>query len=149
MINKVILVGNLGQDPEQKFTQAGVAVTNFSVATTERWKGQDGQMQEQTEWHKVVAWKQLAELCNEYLHKGSKVYVEGKNQTRKWQDNDGNDRYTTEVVAREVKFLDPRGSGDSGGSGGGDQGGDQQQNNTNNQNNNGGQGGGAGSNVPF
>jgi single-strand DNA-binding protein len=119
MINKVILVGNLGADPEQRFTQAGVAVSNFSVATSERWKGQDGQMQEQTEWHRVVAWRQLAEICNEYLHKGSKVYIEGKLQTRKWQDQNGNDRYTTEIVAREMKMLSPRGENGSGNYGGG------------------------------
>ncbi|MCW5205250.1 single-strand binding protein [Candidatus Electrothrix communis] len=119
MINKVILIGNLGADPEQRFTQAGVAMSTFNVATSERWKGQDGQMQEQTEWHRIIAWRQLAEICNEYLHKGSRVYIEGKLQTRKWQDQNGNDRYTTEIVAREMKMLSPRGeSGGSGGSGG-------------------------------
>ncbi|MCI5146443.1 MAG: single-stranded DNA-binding protein [Candidatus Electrothrix sp. AR3] len=123
MINKVILIGNLGADPEQRFTQAGVAMSTFNVATTERWKGQDGQMQEQTEWHRIIAWRQLAEICNEYLHKGSKVYVEGKLQTRKWQDQNGNDRYTTEIVARDMKMLSPRGeSGGGGYSGGGDPG---------------------------
>jgi len=116
MINKVILIGNLGSDPEQRFTQGGVAMSTFSVATTERWKGQDGQMQEQTEWHRIVAWRQLAETCNEYLHKGSRVYIEGKLQTRKWQDQNGNDRYTTEIVAREMKMLTPR--GESGGGSG-------------------------------
>lgn len=116
MINKVILIGNLGADPEQRFTQAGVAMSTFSVATSERWKDKDGQQQEQTEWHRIVAWRQLAEICNEYLHKGSKVYIEGKLQTRKWQDQNGHDRYTTEIVARDMKMLNSR--GESGGSGG-------------------------------
>ena len=109
MINKVILIGNLGADPEIRYTQSGTAVVNFRLATTESWKGQDGQMQEQTEWHHIVAWKRLAEICAEYLAKGSKVYIEGKLQTRKWQDQNGNDRYTTEIVAREMKMLSPRG----------------------------------------
>ena len=116
MINKVILIGNLGKDPEIRYTQSGAAVVNFSIATTERWKGQDGQQQENTEWHNIVAWKRLAEICSEYLHKGSKVYIEGKLQTRKWQDKDGNDRYTTEIVARDMQMLTPRGAGSGGGS---------------------------------
>lgn len=115
MINKVILIGNLGADPEIRYTQSGTPVANFNVATTERWKGQDGQQQEQTEWHKVVAWKRLAEICSEYLNKGSKVYIEGKLQTRKWQDQNGNDRYTTEIVARDMQMLSPRGAGAGGG----------------------------------
>ena len=124
MINKVILIGNLGADPELRHTQSGVTVASFRVATTERWKGQDGQMQEQTEWHSIVAWKRLGEICGEYLSKGSRVYVEGKLQTRKWQDQDGKDRYTTEIVAREMKMLSPRGEGSgSGGGYGGDGGG--------------------------
>ncbi|MGL1931522.1 MAG: single-stranded DNA-binding protein [Desulfotalea sp.] len=113
MINKAILVGNLGADPEIRHTQSGTQVTNFTVATTERWKGQDGQMQESTEWHRIVAWNRLAEICGEYLSKGSKVYIEGKIQTRKWQDQSGNDRYTTEIVAREMKMLSPKGSAGS------------------------------------
>jgi single-strand DNA-binding protein len=125
MINKAILVGNLGADPEIRYTQSGTQVATFSVATTDRWKGQDGQMQESTEWHRVVAWQRLAEICGEYLNKGSKVYIEGKIQTRKWQDQNGNDRYTTEIVAREMKMLSPKGGsggGDNfGGGGGGDQ----------------------------
>lgn len=116
MINKVILIGNLGKDPEIRYTQSGAAVVNFSIATTERWKGQDGQQQEQTEWHNIVAWKRLAEICSEFLSKGSKVYIEGKLQTRKWQDKDGNDRYTTEIVARDMQMLTPRGAGAGGGS---------------------------------
>ncbi len=113
MINKAILVGNLGADPEVRYTQSGTQVTTFNVATTERWKGQDGQMQESTEWHRVVAWNRLAEICGEYLSKGSKVYIEGKIQTRKWQDQNGNDRYSTEIVAKEMKMLSPKG-GDGG-----------------------------------
>ena len=111
MINKAILIGNLGADPEVRYTQSGTAVATFNIATTERWKGQDGQMQEQTEWHRIVAWAKLAEICGEYLHKGSKVYIEGKIQTRKWQDKDGVDRYTTEIVARDMKMLSPKGEG--------------------------------------
>lgn len=113
MINKVILIGNLGADPEIRHTQNGAPVASFNVATTERWKGQDGQMQEQTEWHRIVAWQRLAEICGEYLSKGSRVYIEGKLQTRKWQDQNGNDRYTTEIVAREMKMM---GGGNGGGS---------------------------------
>ena len=113
MINKVILIGNLGADPEIRYTQSGTAVVNFRLATTESWKGADGQNQEQTEWNQVVAWKRLAEICAEYLTKGSKVYIEGKLQTRKWQDQNGNDRYSTEIVAREMKMLSPRGQASS------------------------------------
>ena len=131
MVNKVILIGNLGRDPELRYTQSGIPVATLNVATSWRRKGQDGQLQEQTEWHRVVAWQKLAELCNEYLSKGSKIYVEGRLQTRKWQDQNGNDRYTTEVVAQEIKFLSPRqggpayggdqlaSSGSTGGQGGG------------------------------
>ena len=120
MVNKAILIGNLGADPELRYTQSGTPVASFSVATTRRWKGQDGQQQEETEWHRIVAWQRLAEICNEYLHKGSKVYVEGRLQTRKWQDQSGNDRYTTEIVAQDVQFLTPRGEGGGGyGSAGG------------------------------
>ncbi len=117
MINKAILIGNLGADPEIRYTQSGTQVATFRLATTERWKGQDGQMQENTEWHRVVAWGRLAEICGEYLNKGSKVYIEGRIQTRKWQDQDGNDRYTTEIVAREMKMLSPRGGESSSGGG--------------------------------
>ena len=111
MINKVILIGNLGADPEIRYTQTGAAVATFTLATTERWRGQDGQTQEQTEWHRIVAWAKLAEICGEYLHKGSRVYIEGKLQTGKWQDKEGGTRYTTEIVAREMKMLDGRESG--------------------------------------
>ncbi len=115
MINKAILIGNLGGDPEIRYTQSGTQVASFTVATTERFKGKDGQMQENTEWHRIVAWNRLAEICGEYLHKGSRVYIEGKIQTRKWQDQSGNDRYTTEIVAREMKMLSARGEGGQGG----------------------------------
>ena len=111
MINKVILIGNLGVDPEIRRTQNGTQVATFNLATTERWRGQNGQTQEQTEWHRIVAWAKLAEICGEYLHKGSRVYIEGKLQTRKWQDNDGVDRYTTEIIAKEMKMLTGRESG--------------------------------------
>ncbi|RWX42922.1 single-strand DNA-binding protein [Candidatus Electrothrix aarhusensis] len=119
MLNKAMLIGNLGADPELRYTQSGVAVASFNVATTRRWKDKEGQQQEETEWHKIVAWQRLGEICNEYLHKGSKVYVEGRLQTRKWQDQSGNDRYTTEIVASDVQFLTPRGEGGGGYSGGG------------------------------
>ena len=117
MKNLVILIGNLGSDPEVRHTSGGDTVTTFRVATTERWKGKDGQMQESTEWHTCVAWRRLGEICGEYLSKGSKVYVEGSLKTRKWQDQSGNDRYSTEVIVREMKMLSARsgGSGDSGG----------------------------------
>ena len=111
MINKAIIVGNLGADPELRYTQSGTAVASFRVATTERWKGQDGQMQEQTEWHSCNAWGKLAEICGKYLQKGSKVYVEGSINTRKWQDKTGADRYSTEIKVREMKMLDNKGGG--------------------------------------
>ena len=120
MINKVFLVGNLGADPELRYTQSGAPVASFRVATTERWKGQDGQMQEKTEWHSCNAWGKLAEICGKYLQKGSKVYVEGSINTRKWQDKNGADRYSTEIKVREMKMLDSRGGGDRSGSAGAD-----------------------------
>lgn len=111
-INKVILVGNLGNDPETRYSQSGAAITNISVATSESWKDkQTGQPQERTEWHRVVFFNRLAEIAGEYLRKGSKVYVEGSLRTRKWQGQDGQDRYTTEVVASEMQMLDSRGQG--------------------------------------
>ena len=113
-VNKVILVGNCGQDPETRYSANGVAITNINVATTDSWKDkQTGQMQERTEWHRVVFFRRLAEIAGEYLKKGSKVYIEGKLQTRKWQDKEGNDRYTTEVVANEMQMLDSRGGSTS------------------------------------
>ena len=123
MLNKAMLIGNLGADPELRYTQSGVAVASLRIATSRRWKDKEGQQQEQTEWHNIVAWDRLGEICNEYLHKGSKIYVEGRLQTRKWQDQSGNDRYTTEIVASDVQFLTPRGEGGGGYSGGGSGGG--------------------------
>ena len=119
MINKVILVGNLGQDPELRYTQAGTAVATLSVATSRVWKDRDGNKQEETEWHRVIVWAQTAEFCGNYLTKGNKVYVEGRLQTRKWQDQNGNDRYTTEIVSNELKSLTPKNGGEAGGSTGG------------------------------
>lgn len=111
-VNKVILVGNLGKDPETRYMPSGGAVTNITVATSESWKDkQTGQQQERTEWHRVVFFNRLAEIAAEYLKKGSKVYVEGSLRTRKWQGQDGNDRYTTEIVAAEMQMLDSRGAG--------------------------------------
>ena len=112
MINKAILVGNLGRDPEIRYTASGMAVANFSIATTERWKDKStGEMQDKTEWHKIVAWGKLGEICGEYLSKGRQVYIEGRIQTREWQDKDGNKRYTTEIVANEMKMLGSKDSG--------------------------------------
>lgn len=114
-VNKVILVGNLGQDPETRFMPSGGAVTNISIATSESWKDKNtGQPQERTEWHRVVFFNRLAEIAGEYLKKGSKVYVEGSLRTRKWQGQDGQDRYTTEIVANEMQMLDSRGAGEGG-----------------------------------
>lgn len=114
-VNKVILVGNLGQDPEIRYTGNQSAVANISVATTESWTDrQTGQKNERTEWHRVVMFGRLAEIAGEYLKKGSQVYLEGKLQTRKWQDQSGQDRYTTEIVANEMQMLGGRGGGGSG-----------------------------------
>ncbi len=122
-INKVILVGNLGADPETRYMPSGGAVTNLSVATSESWKDkQTGEMKDRTEWHKVAMFNRLAEVAAEYLRKGSQVYIEGKIRTRKWQDRDGNDRWTTEIIADEMQMLGGRGGG-GGGMGGGSGGG--------------------------
>ena len=111
-INKVILVGNLGADPDTRYMPSGSAVTNLSVATSETWKDkQTGEQKERTEWHKVAMFNRLAEIAAEYLRKGSQVYIEGKLRTRKWQDRDGNDRWTTEIVADEMQMLGGRGGG--------------------------------------
>ena len=120
-INKVILIGNVGKDPETKYMPSGGAVTNITVATSESWKDKNtGQQQERTEWHRVVFFNRLGEIAGEYLRKGSKVYVEGALRTRKWQGQDGQDRYTTEVVGSEMQMLDSRGGGGAGaGAGGG------------------------------
>jgi single-strand DNA-binding protein len=111
-VNKVILIGNLGRDPEVRYMPNGNAVANVTLATSEVWKDKNtGEQQERTEWHRVVFFRRLAEIAGEYLKKGSKVYVEGRLQTRKWQDNQGQDRYTTEIVANEMQMLDSRGGG--------------------------------------
>ncbi len=112
-VNKVILIGNSGADPELRYTPGGTAVSNFSIATNESWTDSSGERQERTEWHRIVVWGRLAEICNQYLRKGSKVYIEGKLQTRSWEGQDGLKRYTTEVVARDMQMLDTRGEMDS------------------------------------
>jgi single-strand DNA-binding protein len=113
-VNKVILIGNLGRDPEVRYMPNGQAVANVTIATSEGWKDKNtGEQQERTEWHRVVFFRRLAEIAGEYLKKGSKVYIEGKLQTRKWQDNQGQDRYTTEIVANEMQMLDSRGGGNN------------------------------------
>ena len=115
-VNKVILVGNLGRDPEVRYMPNGDAVANYSIATTETWKDKNGMRQEKTEWHNIVMYRRLAEIAGEYLKKGSSVYIEGRLQTRKWQDKQGNDRYTTEIVADQMQMLGGRNSGGGGGS---------------------------------
>ena len=118
-INKVILVGNLGKDPEVRYMPSGKAVTNFSIATSESWTDKStGDKQERTEWHNIVLFDKLGEIAAEYLRKGSQVYIEGSLRTRKWQDKEGKDRYTTEIVGRDMQMLGSRG-GAGGGSGGG------------------------------
>ena len=113
-INKVILIGRLGSDPEVRYTPSGVAVANFNIATSEEWKDKDsGEKRERTEWHRIVVWRRLGEICGEYLSKGRQVYVEGRLQTRDWEDRDGNKRYTTEIVATDVQFLGARDSSES------------------------------------
>lgn len=115
-VNKVILVGNLGADPETRYTPNNTAVTKLSLATSDSWRDRtSGEQQDRTEWHKVVMFGRQAEVAAEYLRKGAKVYIEGRLQTSKWQDNNGNDRYTTEVVAHEMQMLDGRASGGQGG----------------------------------
>ncbi len=114
-INKVILIGNLGKDPELKFLPSGQPVANFPIATSEKWKDKStGESKEQTEWHNIVMFGKLAEICGQYLRKGSSVFVEGRLQTRKWQDKTGQDRYTTEIIANEMKMLGGRGDQSSG-----------------------------------
>lgn len=107
-VNRVTLIGNLGNEPEIRYMPNGTAVANLSVATTESWKDQQGQVQERTEWHKVVLYRRLAEIAGEHLHKGDMVYLEGKNHTRKWQDQQGTDKYTTEVVCDQMQMLGQR-----------------------------------------
>jgi single-strand DNA-binding protein len=116
MINKAILIGRLGRDPEIRYTQSGTAVANFTMATSEKWKDKNtGEMQERTEWHRIVAFGKLGEICGEYLTKGKQIYIEGRLQTRSWEQ-EGVTRYTTEIVANEMKMLEPKGT--SGGGGG-------------------------------
>ncbi len=107
-VNKVIIIGNLGRDPETRYMPEGGAICNISVATTDKWKDKNGEMQEKTEWHRVAFFGKLAEIAGEYLKKGSQVYVEGRLQTRKWQDKDGNDKYSTEIVANQMQMLGSR-----------------------------------------
>ncbi|MCB0406348.1 MAG: single-stranded DNA-binding protein [Bdellovibrionales bacterium] len=114
-VNKVILIGRLGADPEVRYTSGGSAVANFNLATNESWMDKEGQKKERTEWHRVVVWGKLGELCGQYLSKGRQAFVEGRLQTRDWQDKDGNKRYTTEIVAQNIQFLG--GPGDRAGSG--------------------------------
>lgn len=114
MVNRVFIIGNLGQDPEVKYTKSGTAVATLSVATSRSWKDKDGQKQEETEWHRCQAWDGTAKFAGDYLHKGSKVYIEGRLQTRKWQDKDGRDCYTTEIVVGSLQNLSPRSDGAQG-----------------------------------
>ena len=111
-INKVILIGRLGRDPEVKYTPSGQAVAKFSIATDETYKDRNGEQQRRTEWHNIVAWRRLAEICGEYLVKGKLVYIEGRLRTRKWEDREGNKRSTTEIEAREMQMLSPKGEGE-------------------------------------
>ncbi len=112
-VNKVILVGHLGKDPELRYTSSGTAVATFSLATSERYKDKSGEQQEKTEWHNIVTWRNLAEICGKYLHKGKQVYIEGRIQTRSYDDRDGNKRYMTEIVADQMQMLGSK--GDDGG----------------------------------
>ena len=113
-LNKAILIGNLGKDPELRYTPSGVAMATFSIATSETWTGKDGEKETRTEWHRIVAFRKLAEICGEYLSKGKQVYIEGRIQTREWEDKDGNKRYTTEILANQMLMLGGRDAGDSG-----------------------------------
>jgi len=115
-VNKVILIGNLGADPELRYTASGTAIARFNLATKENWTGKDGNKEERTEWHRVVAWARLGEICGEYLSKGKQVYIEGRLRTRSWEDKDGNRKYTTEIVANQMQMLGAAG-GVAGGSG--------------------------------
>jgi single-strand DNA-binding protein len=114
-VNKAIVVGNLGRDPETRYTQSNTAVTNFTIATTDQWTDRDGNKQERTEWHRIVAWGRLGEICGQYLQKGKQVYIEGRLQTREWDDKEGQKRYTTEIVAREMQMLGRAGDFQGGG----------------------------------
>ena len=124
-VNKVILVGNLGRDPETRYATSGAAICNVTIATSRQWKDKtSGEKKEETEWHRVVFYDRLAEIAGEYLKKGRPVYVEGRLKTRKWQDKEGQDRYTTEIIAEEMQLLGSRDSGGGGGGGGGSPSGD-------------------------
>ena len=116
-LNKVMLIGNLGKDPEVRFTASGQAVASFSLATSEKFKGKSGEMEERTEWHNITLWGKLAEIAGEYLSKGKTVYIEGRLQTRKWQDKNGNDRYTTDIVGDRMQMLSAKGERSGGGGG--------------------------------
>jgi single-strand DNA-binding protein len=118
-LNKVMLIGNLGKDPEVRYTTSGQAVASFSIATSEKFKNRNGEMEERTEWHNVVLWGRQAEIAKDYLAKGKTVFIEGRLQTRKWQDKDGRDRYTTEIVGDRMQFVGPKGDGGGGRQGGG------------------------------
>lgn len=118
-VNKVILIGNLGRDPELRYTQTGQAVANFSLATTDRFSSKEGDRQERTEWHRIVAWGRTAEICAQYLSKGRSVYVEGRLQTSEWEDKEGQKKRTTEIVAQSVQFLGGRGGDTAGADRGG------------------------------
>lgn len=113
-VNKVFIIGRLGADPDLRYTPNGNAVATLSVATNEVWKDRDGNMQERTEWHRVVLWGRQAEVANEYLKKGSRVFIEGRLQTRNWEDKDGIKRYTTEIISQNIQFLDTRSDTDAG-----------------------------------
>ena len=117
-VNKAILIGNLGSDPEVKYTPSGVPVANVSLATNESWTDRSGERQERTEWHRLVFWRKLAEIVGQYLRKGSKVYVEGRIETRSWDDQNGQKRYTTEIVVNDMQMLDSRGEMEGGGAAG-------------------------------
>ena len=117
-LNKVMLIGNLGKDPEVRYTAGGTAVASFSIATSEKFKGKTGEWEEKTEWHNITLWARLAEIAGEYLSKGKTVYIEGRLQTRKWQDKEGKDRYTTEIVGEKMQMLSGKGEGGGSGSGG-------------------------------
>lgn len=108
-LNKVMLIGNLGRDPEVRYTASGQAVASFSLATSEKFKGKTGEWEERTEWHNITLWGKLAEIAGEYLSKGKTIYIEGRLQTRKWQDKNGNDRYTTDIVGDRMQMLSPKG----------------------------------------
>ncbi len=148
MINKVILIGNVGRDPELRYTASGTAVANFSLATSRRYKDRDGNQREETEWHRCVAWARLAEIINQYAPKGKQLYLEGRLQTRQWDDKDGNTKYTTEIVIEEMKLLGGRGDAGQGGGGGGGGGGWDQGGGGGGQQSGGQQGGGGGAPTP-